>query len=47
VGEQEFTSPKGFKYRIIRTNEVDPGDTPSDDTTPSRRKGSKRRRESS
>jgi hypothetical protein len=28
VGESEFTSPKGFKYRIIHTNEVDPGDKP-------------------
>jgi hypothetical protein len=47
VGEEEFTSPKGFKYRIIHTNEVDPGDTPSGKTTPSGRKGSKSRRKRS
>ena len=28
AGETEFTSPKGFKYRIIHTTEVDPSDQP-------------------
>jgi hypothetical protein len=26
IGETAFTSPKGFKYRIIHTNEVDASD---------------------
>jgi hypothetical protein len=28
VRESEFISPKGLRYRIIHTNEVDPGDEP-------------------
>jgi hypothetical protein len=28
AGETEFTSSKGFKYRIIHTTEVDPSDQP-------------------
>jgi hypothetical protein len=42
VGESEFTSPKGFKYRIIHTDEVDPGDEPK--TTKTRRSTKKGRR---
>jgi len=31
VSEREFTSPKGKRYRIIRTTERDPYDPPDDD----------------
>jgi hypothetical protein len=40
VGETEFTSPKGFKYRIIHTTEVDPRDEPK--PTKSRRQRKKK-----
>jgi hypothetical protein len=31
VSERTFTSPKGKRYRIIRTTEKDPYDPPDDD----------------
>jgi hypothetical protein len=38
VGESEFTSPQGFKYRIIHTSEVDPSDEPKPPSTRGRKK---------
>jgi hypothetical protein len=40
VSESTFVSPKGNTYRIIRTNETDPGDEPasSPPKRPARRK---------
>jgi hypothetical protein len=31
VSERMFTSPKGRRYRIIKTNEKDPYDPPNDE----------------
>jgi hypothetical protein len=31
ISEREFTSPKGKRYRIIKTTERDPYDPPDDD----------------
>lgn len=31
IGDKEFISPKGNKYRIILTNETDPYDKPEND----------------
>lgn len=31
ISERTFTSPKGKRYRIIRTTEKDPYDPPDDD----------------
>jgi hypothetical protein len=31
VSERMFTSPKGRRYRIIKTNEKDPYDPPDDE----------------
>jgi hypothetical protein len=38
VGETQFTSPKGFKYRIIHTSEVDLSDEPQSPSTGRRKK---------
>ncbi len=44
IGETEFTSPKGFKYRIIHTTEVDPSDEPNPSNSPTKGKKARRKR---
>jgi hypothetical protein len=45
VGETEFTSPKGGKYRIIHTNEMDPSEEPKRPSTRRKKKSGGERKE--